>query len=145
MRFGFYRYLWDVLGGETVLLHRMEDSKEAVRVAVEPRRGRLLLFPHLHPHLARPIESPKLLLRGEILLPTGSERAIRRRFGLQTPRFAGYPPYAMPYAASHYPPQYAAMMPPHMYLGPEVTPVYIMIDTCSRIAFTCFIILDDVM
>ena len=49
--------------GETVLLTRMEDSAAATLVAVEPRRGRLLLFPHMCPHLARPIASPKLLLR----------------------------------------------------------------------------------
>eukprot|EP00435_Cladocopium_sp_Y103_P071073 s62_g36.t1 len=55
-------------GGETVLLNRMEDSAAATVVAVEPRRGRLLLFPHMCPHLARPIASPKLLLRGEMRL-----------------------------------------------------------------------------
>lgn len=49
--------------GETVLLTCMEDSAAATLVAVEPRRGRLLLFPHMCPHLARPIASPKLLLR----------------------------------------------------------------------------------
>ncbi|CAE7246332.1 ASB2 [Symbiodinium necroappetens] len=67
----FILYLSDCSGGggETVLLHRMEDNAEAVLAAVEPRRGRLLLFPHLCPHLARPtVVVPKLLLRGEVRL-----------------------------------------------------------------------------
>ena len=69
----FILYLWNAspeatsearnAGGETVLLNRMEDSAAATVVAVEPCRGRLLLFPHMCPHLARPIASPKLLLR----------------------------------------------------------------------------------
>ncbi|CAE6930447.1 ASB2 [Symbiodinium sp. CCMP2592] len=67
----FILYLSDCSGGggETVLLHRMEDNAKAVLAAVEPRRGRLLLFPHLCPHLARPtVVVPKLLLRGEVRL-----------------------------------------------------------------------------
>ena len=70
----FILYLWNPspgaetsearnAGGETVLLNRMEDSAVATVAAVEPRRGRVLLFPHMCPHLARPIASPKLLLR----------------------------------------------------------------------------------
>ena len=66
----FILYLWDSStaddessGGETVLLSRMEDSAAASVVAVKPQRGRLLLFPHMCPHLARPIRVPKLLLR----------------------------------------------------------------------------------
>merc|ERR1712039_770381 len=55
-------------GGETVLLENMEEGfgEEAVLAEVSPRRGRLLLFPHQCPHLARPVvEVPKILLRGE--------------------------------------------------------------------------------
>lgn len=64
----FILYLADCeAGGETVLLERMDDTKEAVLAEVRPCRGRLLLFPHLCPHLARPtVEVPKLLLRGEM-------------------------------------------------------------------------------
>merc|ERR1712113_275956 len=40
---------------------------EAVVAAVRPCRGRLLFFPHMCPHLARPtLHVPKLLLRGEM-------------------------------------------------------------------------------
>merc|ERR1719458_597788 len=65
----FILYLADCNeGGETVLLQRMEDDEAVVIAEVEPRRGRLLLFPHQCPHLARPtVEIPKLLLRGEAL------------------------------------------------------------------------------
>mmetsp|Transcript_109858 Transcript_109858/g.342421 ORF Transcript_109858/g.342421 Transcript_109858/m.342421 type:complete len:106 (+) Transcript_109858:223-540(+) len=64
----FILYLTDCSeGGETVLLERMEDAEDAVLAVVRPRRGRLLLFPHKCPHLARPtVEVPKLLLRGEM-------------------------------------------------------------------------------
>ena len=98
----FILYLSDCSGGggETVLLHRMEDehgdlthqacpskkrsrescqdNAEAVLAAVEPRRGRLLLFPHLCPHLARPtVVVPKLLLRG---VPGIGTKPCRLRF-----------------------------------------------------------------
>ncbi|CAK0793419.1 unnamed protein product [Prorocentrum cordatum] len=57
-------------GGETVLLDRQDDAPDAVLAEVRPRRGRLLLFPHRCPHLARPtVEVPKLLLRGEMFGP----------------------------------------------------------------------------
>lgn len=72
----FILYLTDCdMGGETVLLERIPEQSEAegptssapALAAVVPRRGRLLVFPHLCPHLARPvIEVPKLLLRGEM-------------------------------------------------------------------------------
>jgi len=66
----FILYLSDCeVGGETVLLEALPQPS-AVRAAVTPRRGRLLLFPHLCPHLARPVVAeglPKLLLRGEML------------------------------------------------------------------------------
>ena len=52
-------------GGETVLLHEARGEEEWARVL--PRRGRLLVFPHMTPHMARPvIRVPKLLLRGEL-------------------------------------------------------------------------------
>jgi len=54
------------LGGETVLLERLNGGE---RAKITPARGRLLLFPHQCPHLARPVVAeglPKLLLRGEM-------------------------------------------------------------------------------
>mmetsp|Transcript_663 Transcript_663/g.1184 ORF Transcript_663/g.1184 Transcript_663/m.1184 type:complete len:682 (+) Transcript_663:44-2089(+) len=72
----FILYLTDCdSGGETVLLERIPEqgevgapaSTEAVLASVTPRRGRLLVFPHMCPHLARPVvEVPKVLLRGEM-------------------------------------------------------------------------------
>lgn len=59
-------------GGETVLLQREGPSIEAsggVLAAVQPRVGRLLLFPHKCPHAGAPVvaeQLPKLLLRGEL-------------------------------------------------------------------------------
>jgi hypothetical protein len=59
-------------GGETQLLAEHStrpDSAAAVVASVTPVRGRLLLFPHMCPHLARPVTAeglPKLLLRGEM-------------------------------------------------------------------------------
>ena len=42
-----------------------------VIAAVAPRRGRVLIFPHACPHDgATVVEVPKLLLRGEVVLPT---------------------------------------------------------------------------
>ena len=57
------------LGGETVLLQRLKQPS-TVLASVTPRRGRLLVFPHACPHLARQVAAeglPKLLLRGEML------------------------------------------------------------------------------
>ena len=58
----------------TVLLdklpHESADGTTAVLAPVPPRRGRLLLFPHLCPHRADEVLAeglPKLLLRGEIV------------------------------------------------------------------------------
>ena len=66
----FILYLTDCeAGGETVLLERIAQPCR-VHAAVTPRRGRLLLFPHLCPHLAREVVAeglPKLLLRGEMI------------------------------------------------------------------------------
>ncbi|KAL3899089.1 MAG: hypothetical protein SGPRY_012705 [Prymnesium sp.] len=59
----------NLAGGETVLLQRLKQPS-AVLASVTPRRGRLLLFPHACPHLARQVVAhglPKLLLRGEML------------------------------------------------------------------------------
>jgi len=67
----FILYLTDCgVGGETQLLEHMCGTKGYPVVAsVAPVRGRLLLFPHACPHLARPVLAeglPKLLLRGEM-------------------------------------------------------------------------------
>jgi hypothetical protein len=66
----FLLYLTDCdVGGETVLLQRLAQPSR-VLASVTPRRGRLLLFPHACPHLAREVLAeglPKLLLRGEII------------------------------------------------------------------------------
>ncbi|KAL1510507.1 hypothetical protein AB1Y20_006811 [Prymnesium parvum] len=66
----FILYLTDNrVGGETVLLQKLKQPS-GVRAEVTPRRGRLLLFPHGCPHLARQVVAeglPKLLLRGEML------------------------------------------------------------------------------
>eukprot|EP00927_Polykrikos_kofoidii_P016900 TRINITY_DN17672_c0_g1_i1.p1 TRINITY_DN17672_c0_g1~~TRINITY_DN17672_c0_g1_i1.p1 ORF type:complete len:1232 (+),score=222.28 TRINITY_DN17672_c0_g1_i1:214-3909(+) len=61
----FIIYLTDCeRGGQTVLLKDINDEEPLAEV--HPRRGRLLLFPHQCPHLARPtVQVPKLLLRGE--------------------------------------------------------------------------------
>jgi hypothetical protein len=56
-------------GGETQLLAEHSRPDAAVVASVTPVRGRLLLFPHMCPHLARPVTAeglPKLLLRGEM-------------------------------------------------------------------------------
>ena len=64
-------YLTDCeLGGKTVLLERVNPQPCQVLAAVTPRRGRLLLFPHLCPHRADEVVAeglPKLLLRGEMV------------------------------------------------------------------------------
>ena len=66
----FILYLTDCAhGGETVLLERLAQPSH-VHAAVTPARGRLLIFPHLCPHLAREVVAeglPKLLLRGEMI------------------------------------------------------------------------------
>merc|ERR1712151_850019 len=78
----FILYLADcVAGGETVLLGRHEDSPESVLAEVTPRRGRLLLFPHQCPHLARPVvaslysrgaQAPLRAFRGQSSTPASS-------------------------------------------------------------------------
>ena len=65
----FILYLTDCAsGGRTVLLERLLGGRAIAEV--EPRRGRLLLFPHLCPHRADEVVAeglPKLLLRGEMI------------------------------------------------------------------------------
>ena len=71
----FLLYLSDCgSGGETALLERIPDPAlgpagglSVTIAAVTPRRGRLLLFPHVCPHEGRPVvQAPKLFLRGEL-------------------------------------------------------------------------------
>lgn len=56
-------------GGETAFLQRVpacNDPPERI-AAVQPRRGRLLVFPHVSPHEGcATISVPKVLLRGEV-------------------------------------------------------------------------------
>jgi hypothetical protein len=55
-------------GGETVLLKEL-TSFDGTMAIVKPKYGRLLLFPHLCPHMGAPVvHVPKLLLRGEVHL-----------------------------------------------------------------------------
>eukprot|EP01065_Artemidia_motanka_P048093 TRINITY_DN7682_c0_g2_i1.p1 TRINITY_DN7682_c0_g2~~TRINITY_DN7682_c0_g2_i1.p1 ORF type:complete len:689 (+),score=216.80 TRINITY_DN7682_c0_g2_i1:76-2067(+) len=52
-------------GGETSLLESVRKGA-GVLADVEPKRGRMLLFPHMCPHMAKEVlQPPKLLLRGE--------------------------------------------------------------------------------
>ncbi len=72
----FCLYLMDCeAGGETVLLDSMttrtpphsDMALNKPRAVVQPKRGRLLCFPHACPHEARSTVSiPKVLLRGEM-------------------------------------------------------------------------------
>lgn len=59
-------------GGETAMLKKLSDPKdyhEIIEPAVCPRRSRLLVFPHACPHQGmKVISTPKILLRGEIIL-----------------------------------------------------------------------------
>jgi hypothetical protein len=64
----FILYLYDCqLGGETALLQDL--AGETCLAVVEPRRGRLLLFPHSCPHEGKQVvDVPKILLRGEVYI-----------------------------------------------------------------------------
>lgn len=64
----FILYLCDCqIGGETALLQGLTDQTSLA--VVEPRRGRLLLFPHSCPHEGREVvDVPKILLRGEVYI-----------------------------------------------------------------------------
>lgn len=78
----FLLYLTDCdVGGKTVLLDKLpheapvdgysvEGRATTVLAAVTPKRGRLLLFPHMAPHRADAVVAeglPKTLLRGEVV------------------------------------------------------------------------------
>lgn len=70
----FILYLTDCEnGGETALLKELPSGgpsahQPKVIAKITPKRGRLLLFPHLTPHEGREVISvPKLLLRGEAI------------------------------------------------------------------------------
>jgi Rps23 Pro-64 3,4-dihydroxylase Tpa1-like proline 4-hydroxylase len=65
----FILYLTDCAeGGETALLRDLQPSSEVI-TKVFPRKGRLLLFPHACPHEGgKVISTPKLLLRGEVMI-----------------------------------------------------------------------------
>ena len=85
----FLLYLTDCeLGGETLLLEAKPGDAKLVGAGgvaagerqtlarSAPRRGRLLLMPHACPHSAAPvISAPKLLIRGEMLLPVAAKEA----------------------------------------------------------------------
>lgn len=64
----FILYLTDCgEGGGTALLQQLNDPR--VISVVQPKRGRVLIFPHMCPHSGlEVIRAPKLLLRGEIIL-----------------------------------------------------------------------------
>jgi len=86
----FLLYLTDCTeGGETLLLECRKGDEELARmggvvhgprgtlVAVEPRRGRLLLMPHSCPHAsAATVDVPKLLVRGEVLAAKGVDEVL---------------------------------------------------------------------
>jgi len=65
----FILYLSSCLkGGETVLLKSLISTKEPLAI-ISPECGRLLLFPHMSPHMGNIVEDvPKLLLRGEAII-----------------------------------------------------------------------------
>jgi len=75
----FLLYLNDcTAGGETRLLEEVTaDGSSLALATVSPRRGRLLVFPHVTPHEGMEvIDVPKILLRGELQLT--NERIDRR-------------------------------------------------------------------
>ena len=70
----FILYLTDCeLGGCTNFLQSLPSRKcltSSVIASVQPKRGRLLIFPHLSPHEGAPtISVPKIFLRGEMYIP----------------------------------------------------------------------------
>ena len=54
--------------GETIVQGENDRSSNKILMHVQPKRGRLLLFPHDAPHAGLPVgmEVPKLFLRGEL-------------------------------------------------------------------------------
>jgi hypothetical protein len=65
-----------VHGGATTLLESLSgDGRNQKLARVMPKRGRLLLFPHACPHEGEEVvDTPKLLVRGEVILPGGTLR-----------------------------------------------------------------------
>ena len=65
----FLLYLHDCeQGGETLLLQDIQSSTQILG-SVKPRKGRLLLFPHICPHEGNAvISTPKVLIRGEVMI-----------------------------------------------------------------------------
>jgi hypothetical protein len=62
-------------GGETVLLkqrsEKTEEEKNTIH-ATQPRRGRILLFPHPTPHAGKQVvDVPKICLRAEVCIMDG--------------------------------------------------------------------------
>mmetsp|Transcript_3391 Transcript_3391/g.6342 ORF Transcript_3391/g.6342 Transcript_3391/m.6342 type:complete len:697 (+) Transcript_3391:2195-4285(+) len=80
----FILYLHDCEhGGETALLKELSpdgpSAHHEVVAQVKPKRGRLLLFPHICPHEGKEvISTPKLLLRGEVMMEEKYEIDIPR-------------------------------------------------------------------
>jgi hypothetical protein len=67
----FLLYLSDCrVGGETALLQDLSgEGRNVVLARVQPKRARLLLFPHACPHEGEAVvDVPKLLIRGEVYL-----------------------------------------------------------------------------
>lgn len=58
-------------GGSTTLLKALTgEGRDTVFARVAPKRGRLLLFPHSCPHEGEEVvDAPKILIRGEAILP----------------------------------------------------------------------------
>jgi len=81
----FILYLSDCEeGGETAILESLPGDaalaasggvapgERKVLATIQPRKGRLLIFPHHAPHAGLPVvDAPKVVLRGEVLPPLG--------------------------------------------------------------------------
>ena len=51
------------------------EGRSVVLAKVAPRRGRLLVFPHVTPHEGMEVlDVPKILLRGEVQITTRTNR-----------------------------------------------------------------------
>lgn len=64
-------------GGETVYLEKLPPARGAMTILAraQPKRGRLILFPHVCPHAGLPVVNHpprKLFVRGELLCGSGS-------------------------------------------------------------------------
>ena len=80
----FILYLTDCYnGGATRLLRDVSgEGLENTFATVQPRRGRLLLFPHNTPHEGLEVlDVPKILLRGEARLRDDDTSAIKTLIG----------------------------------------------------------------